>query len=185
MAQTVGHDDDNDTSYVEKLEFRFGYASRKPDSKKEYERTVCLSQTNVCSDLGAAYYTFHGGDVITVDRGLDSHMFAFKWIDRWVDLSDKRFCFHANFTANVWSLSEEQNEGDAKLFFVEVIGVDKPDYVTQCLDISKWNERSVKNCRFCTGLWHPVAGGFNGEKELGVEQGKLTMGGTSAKEDGK
>uniref|UniRef100_A0A0E0H4Q7 DUF3615 domain-containing protein n=1 Tax=Oryza nivara TaxID=4536 RepID=A0A0E0H4Q7_ORYNI len=120
--------------YINDLVSRYGASYKEPETKTEYEQNKDKSQTSTCAGLAIQYYEDNEGVKLKEVSLVDSHVFECKWVDP----NDDRLCFHVSFKAKAPSYPTK------KFFFAEVVGRDS----------------TVNNCRFCTGLWHPMDGGF-------------------------
>ncbi|XP_052154091.1 uncharacterized protein LOC127772142 [Oryza glaberrima] len=153
MAGQSGNGDDN--SYINDLVSRYGASYKEPETKTEYEQNKDKSQTSTCAGLAIQYYEDNEGVKLKEVSLVDSNVFECKWVDP----NDDRLCFHVSFKAKAPSYPTK------KFFFAEVVGRGHPQEVTSCTILTSKDDSTVNNCRFCTGLWHPMDGGFIGYDE--------------------
>ncbi|CAN6237070.1 unnamed protein product [Urochloa humidicola] len=123
-----------------------------PQTNEQYAERLATSQTATCARVASLHYQMEKGVHLLQVTGIDSHVFERSWA---TDPSDRFLCFHVNFSALV--------DGDKRIsFFAQLVGTNSPQVVTTCVRLKSSLDYSVKNCGFCTGLWHPVGGNFLG-----------------------
>uniref|UniRef100_A0A0E0PZG3 Uncharacterized protein n=3 Tax=Oryza TaxID=4527 RepID=A0A0E0PZG3_ORYRU len=91
-------------------------------------------------------------------QGFDSNAFTMKLFDD----NDDLIYFHVVFTGET---PGRRGGGGKRYSFAEIVGKDKPEEVRMWKEMDEESENcTVENCIFCTGMWHPLSGGFCGYK---------------------
>ncbi|CAL5060419.1 unnamed protein product [Urochloa decumbens] len=125
-----------------------------PQTSQQYAEILARSQTTTCARVASLHYQIEKDVSLRQVTGIDSHVFERSWLT--ADPNDEFLCFHVNFSALV------ADDKQISFFFAELVGTNCPQVVTGCFRLRSSLDYSVKNCRFCTGLWHPVGGNFLG-----------------------
>ncbi|KAM0911305.1 hypothetical protein ACQ4PT_013570 [Festuca glaucescens] len=125
-----------------------------PEVPEENVTYVTRSQADLCSVMASWHYMANTVEDLSEVAGIDSHWFDMKWVDAENEV-DK--CIHVNFTGTV--------DGCTSTFFAELVGPGYPGLVVKmCVECGPGD--AMHNCRFCSGLWHPMEGGFHGQKKV-------------------
>lgn len=112
--------------------------------------TYEAKQTDLCAAMGADFLNKPGVEEIVIEKAIRSNCI----LGNRLDIKDEKLYFHGNFIA-------KSKSGDKRCFFTEVQGHKRPEEVLCCTDVT---ENGVNgNCKFCTGIKHPVQENFVGK----------------------